>query len=129
MQLGQESVRFLSMHRRLDYAWRDSVDPDSLARIFNRERLCCRVQSTLRQRRQRRRHAAICVINEAGRDLYDVPGAPLQHLLGCEAGDVKKATEIDTKHVGIIFVGIVSERLCDEDTGIVDERVDAAEAL
>ena len=54
---------------------------------------------------------------------------PYQHFAGCAPGDEEKAVEIDAKDVGVIVVRIISERLGDEGTGIVDKRVDAAEAI
>jgi len=50
-------------------------------------------------------------------------------ILSRAPGDMEKAVKIDAEHVGIIFVRIVGERLCDEDAGIIDECVDATEAL
>jgi hypothetical protein len=69
------------------------------------------------------------VIDEAGRDLHNVPGSLLQHLLGCALSDMEKPVDIDGQHVSKIFVRIVGEMFCDEDARIVDERVDAAEEL
>src|SRR6516225_3295885 len=41
---------------------------------------------------------------------------------------MEEAVKIDAQYVGVVFVRIFGERLSDENAGIVDERVDAAEA-
>ncbi len=45
------------------------------------------------------------------------------------AGDVEEAVQIGRQHRGIVLVGVVGERLGDEDAGIVDQRVDLTELL
>ena len=53
----------------------------------------------------------------------------LQHF-GCdEFGESEEAAEVERQNRSVIVVGIVGERLGDEDAGIVDQRVDAAEAF
>ena len=69
------------------------------------------------------------VIDQAGRDLDDVAAALLLHLGDGELGDVEEARDVDADHGRIVFGGVLRERLGDEDAGVVDQRVDAAEAL
>jgi len=38
------------------------------------------------------------MIDEAGRDLYDVPKTLLQYFPGCPPGDVEEAVEIHAEH-------------------------------
>ena len=40
----------------------------------------------------------------------------------------KKPADVDAHHRRIVLGRVLRERLCDEDAGIVDQRVDAAEA-
>src|SRR5690242_21884621 len=65
MLFGEVFMRLWCVHRRLDRAGRNRVDADTLARVFDRKRLRCRVQATLRQGCQD--HTAAAVFIEAGR--------------------------------------------------------------
>src|SRR5450432_4096386 len=53
-QLGEKVVRGRRVHRRLDDAWRDGVDPHSSLRDLDRERLRERVQTALAERGEAR---------------------------------------------------------------------------
>jgi hypothetical protein len=50
----------------------------------------------------------------------------LLHLGDGELGRVEEPGEIDTQDGVIVGLSVLGERLCDEGTGVVDERVDSS---
>ncbi|MNG00446.1 hypothetical protein D3C84_833820 [compost metagenome] len=48
------------------------------------------------------------------------------HLGDGELGDVEEAIQVHRQHIGVVFSGVLGERFGDEDTGVVDQGVDAA---
>ena len=68
------------------------------------------------------------LIDQGGRDLDDVAGPLLLHLGDGELRDVEEAGNVGAHHRRIVLGGVLRERLCDEDAGIVDQRVDTAKA-
>lgn len=68
------------------------------------------------------------MVDQAGGDVDDVPGALFEHLGDRQLGDVEEAVEVHGQHVYVVFVGVVGEGFGDEDAGVVDQAVDAAEA-
>ena len=56
------------------------------------------------------------------------PLPSLQHFANGPLGQREESGEIDSDHRCIVVSGVIGERLGDEHAGIVDERVDAAEA-
>jgi hypothetical protein len=117
------------VHRRLDDAEGDGADAYAAPRILDRERArdCC--QAALRQGRQRRRRPAPGVIDEAGRDVDDVAAALDGHLADRTLRDVEEAGEVHGGGRIEILLRVVGERLADEDSGVVDQRVDAPEPV
>jgi molybdenum-dependent DNA-binding transcriptional regulator ModE len=68
------------------------------------------------------------MVDEACRDLHDMAAALLLHLGDGQLRDAKEAGEVDAQDRRVIGLGILGKGLCNEDAGIVDQRVDAAEA-
>jgi len=69
------------------------------------------------------------MVDQAGRDVHQVTSAlPGQHRGDGAAGHLEEAPQVDSSHGVIVLVGVVGERLGDEDAGIVDDGVDPAEA-
>src|SRR4029078_121834 len=66
MQCRQGVVGRRMVHRGADYPEGDSVTADTAAGVFYRQRLGYRVQPALGQRRQRRGHRRVGVVDEAG---------------------------------------------------------------
>lgn len=64
------------------------------------------------------------MVHQAGGDLHDMPTSLLLHLGDCQLSDVEEAGEIDCHHGGIVGAGVLGEWLGDENTSVVDERVD-----
>src|SRR5258706_15204018 len=119
MQVCKEFVSFGSMHRRLDDAGSNGVDPDALLCVLDRQRLRGGAQSAFGQRGEDRRNDAVRVVDEAGRDLHDVTRTLLQHFGRDPFGEPKETSEIDRKDRSVISFGIVDERLGDEDARVV----------
>lgn len=69
------------------------------------------------------------MIDQAGRDLDDVAAALVEHLLDRQLGDAEEAAQVDAGNRVVVLLRVLGERFADEDTGIVDQRVDTAEAL
>ena len=53
--------------------------------------------------------------------------ALLLHLGDGELRDVKEPADVDAQDRCVVGLGVLGERLADEDAGVVDERVDPAE--
>ncbi|MNF83946.1 hypothetical protein D3C84_662850 [compost metagenome] len=51
----------------------------------------------------------------------------LFHLGDGELGDVEEAVEVHRQHIGVVFCGVRGEWLGNEDAGVVDQGIDAAE--
>ena len=116
------------MHRGADHAEGDGVGANPAAGVLDRERLGYRVQPALRQRRQRRRHLRVGVVDQAGGDVHDVAAAALrQHRGHCGTRNLEEATHVHSRDGVIVLVGVLGERLGDEDPGVVDHGVDPAE--
>ena len=115
------------MHRRFDDAKRDRIHADAATSVFDGERLGRRVESPFRERRKHGGHGGHCVIDEASGDLDDVAAAPLLHLGHGELRDMEKPSGIDAQDSREVGLGVLRERLADEDAGVVDECVDAPE--
>ena len=69
------------------------------------------------------------VVGQGRGDVDDVAGSLLQHLDDGALGQREEPSEIDADHRFVVIGGVVGERLGDIHPGIVDETVDAAEAL
>ena len=74
------------------------------------------------------RHTAHWLVNQAGRDSYDMTTPRLAHHLYRALGHMKEAGDIGGDVGRVVVVRIGDERLGDERAGVVDQRVDAAEA-
>lgn len=127
MQIPQCFVSFLTMHRRFDDAWADRVHPNPALGVLNGQGFGRRVQTTLGQRRQYRRYPVDGVVRQAGGDVDDVAATLFFHLGDRELGDVEEAIQVHRQHSGVVFLGVGGERFGDEDSGVVDQGVDAAE--
>ncbi|MNY70140.1 hypothetical protein D3C86_2082130 [compost metagenome] len=44
-------------------------------------------------------------------------------------GDVEEAIQVHREHIGVVFSGVFGEGFGDEDPGVVDQGVDAAETF
>ena len=117
------------MHRRPDHSKRDRVDPDTARGVLDGERARDRVQSSLCQRRQSSRRRAPRVVDEAGADVDDVAAALDEHLSDRTLSDVEEPGEVDRRDRGVLIEGVVGERLADEESGVVDQRVDPTEPV
>jgi hypothetical protein len=67
------------------------------------------------------------VVDQACRDLHDMAAGLIFHLRDGALRDVEEAGNVHVQHGRVIGVGILRERLGDEDAGVVDKRVDAPE--
>src|SRR5258707_684926 len=111
----------------IDHAGSNGVHPNSLFCVLDRQGLRGRVQPTFGHRGKDRGNVAVGVIDKAGRNLHNVTRPLLQHFGGDALGDPEEAAKIDRYDRSVIVLGIINQRLCDEDSSIVDEGVDASE--
>lgn len=128
MQRAQCRVGFFAMHRRLDDARRYRVHPDSALGVFDGQGFGGGVEAALGQGSEDRGHTVYRVVGQAGGDVDHVALALFFHLGDGQLGDVEEAVEVDRQHRCVVFRGVGGERFGDEDAGVVDQGVDAAEA-
>jgi hypothetical protein len=67
------------------------------------------------------------VLNQAGTDIDDVPGALEEHRANRALGHVEEAGQIYAGDGGEVVGRVLVERLADEEPGIVYESVDSPE--
>ena len=129
-KLVTESViAFRRVHRRLDDARRDRVDPDAAGGVLDGQRPGGRGQAALGQRGQHRGRAGVRDLRDRGRDVDHMAAVPLQHLGDGPLSQPEESAEVDADQQGVVLGGVVGERLGDEDAGVVDQGVDASETL
>ena len=68
------------------------------------------------------------MIDEARGDVDDVSAALLRHVTDDALREVEEATRVHGRHRCEV-VGVLQERFANEDPRVVDQRVDAAEAV
>jgi hypothetical protein len=78
--------------------------------------------------RQDRRHSIDRVVGHAGRDADNVTARMLLHFSDCKLRDTEETGEVHGRNRCVVISGVAGKRLGDEDAGVVDQRVDAAEA-
>ncbi len=86
VQAGERLVVLDRVHRGLDDTRRDGVDPDAPAGVLDGQGLGRGVEATLGQRRQDGWHAAVRLVDEAGRDADDVTAAARRADAAAPAG-------------------------------------------
>jgi hypothetical protein len=69
------------------------------------------------------------LIRDYRRDVYHVPGFLLFHLRNHLLGHVKETGHIGIHHQIVIIFGVVSERLGNVNSGIVNQEINPAEML
>ena len=67
------------------------------------------------------------MVDQAGGDLHDVAAALFLHFRNRQLGDAEEAGKVDPERAGEIGLAVLGEWFCDEDAGVVDQRIDAAE--
>ena len=128
-QFAESLVVLLGMHRSLDDARRDSVGADATGGVLDRQRLGGGLNAALGQRRQHRRDVGVGVVDEAGGDVDDVAAALREHLRNGQLGHAEEPGHVHSDRGGELFLRVVGEGLGDEDPGVIDQGVYAAEAL
>ena len=129
MQSRKLRVCFYRVHRGLDDARRHGVDPDTTACVFGGVGLCGRIQSALCQCGEHRRHVCARLVGQSGGDVDDMPGSRCLHDGDRPLADMEEPGEIDRYELVELGGTVRGEGLGQELTGIVDDRVYAAEAL
>src|SRR5471030_298596 len=126
MQVAQCRVGFFTVHRRLDDPGAHRVHANAAFGVFDCQGFGRCAQAAFGQRGQHRRHTVNGVVHQAGGDVDDVPGALFEHFGDRQLGDVEEPVEVHAQHIFVVFVGVAGEGFGDEDTGVVDQAVDAA---
>jgi len=129
MERGKERMDFERMHGGLDNSRRDGIHSHAIFGIFYRQGFRRGVQRTLGERCEDSRHAAHRLVNQAGSDSYDMTTPRLAHQLHRTLGHMKEACDIGGDVVSVFVIRIGGERLGHERAGVVDQRIDAAEAI
>ena len=127
--LPSPCVAFRRVHRGLDDAGRDGVDPDAARGVLHGQRLGDGRQAALGQRGQRRRRGGVRDLGQGGRDVDHVAAVPHGHLGDDPAGQPEEPGQVHAGDGGVILGGVLGERLRDVHPGVVDQGVDAAEPV
>src|SRR6202163_1576566 len=117
----------LTDHLGLDETGRDGVDRDAAARHLQREALGEPEQPGFGRRVIRLADVARLADDRA--DVDDAPGTALDHVLDHALDHAERAEQVDVEHVAPVVVRHLAHRLVDGDAGVVDQEVDAPEAL
>jgi len=120
---------FGRVHGGLDNSRRDGIHSHAVFGMFYRQGSRRGVQRTLGERCEDTRHAAHRLVNQAGRDSYDMTTPGLAHYLHRALGHMKEACDIGGDVGSVVVMRIGDERLGYEHAGVVDQRIDAAEAI
>ena len=128
-QFAEGLVVLLGMHRSLDDARRDSVDANAAGGVLDRQRLGSGLHAALGQRRQHRRNVGVGVVDQAGGDVDDVAAALSEHVRDGQLGHAEEPGQVHSDRGGELVLRVVGEGLGDEDPGVIDQGVYAAEAL
>jgi hypothetical protein len=75
------------------------------------------------------RHAAHRLVDQAESDGYDMTTPRLAHHLHRALGHMKEACDISGDVGSVVVIRIGGERLGYERAGVVDQRIEAAEAI
>jgi hypothetical protein len=129
MELRERLIRLRRMPGCLDHAGRDRVHANSAFGVFDRERLCDRVEAPFGQRCESGRAPRIRMIDQAGRDVDDMAGALLRHGRDRGLRDMEEAGKVDGQRLAEVGFRVVREFLADKYAGIVHKRVNSAEAV
>ena len=69
------------------------------------------------------------MIDEARGDVDDVSAALLRHVADDALREVEEAIQVHGRHRDEVVGGVVQKRFADEDSRVVDQRVDAPETI
>src|SRR5215471_2734474 len=117
------------MHRRLGDSRRDRIYANTLFGVLDRKRSCRGIQTTLSERRKHSRHAGHRLVDEAGRDGYDMTISLLVHDLYRPLRHMKETRNIGCDIGSVVVIRICGKRLGHEYTCVINQRVDAIEAI
>jgi DNA-binding CsgD family transcriptional regulator len=127
--VAQPFVAVGRVHRGLDDARRDGVDPDAARGVLDGQGSGHRGQAALGQRGQRAGLAGRRGLGLGGCDVDHVTAVPPDHLGDDPPGQPEEPVQVDPGDQRVVLRGVLGERLGDEHAGVVDQRVDAPEPL
>ena len=111
MERGKERMDVGRVHGGLDNSRRDGIHAHAVFGMFYRQGSRRGVQRTLGERCEDTRHAAHRLVNQAGRDSYDMTTPRLAHQLHRALGHVKEACDIGGDVGSVVVMRIGDERL------------------
>ena len=118
------------MQRGVDDARRDSVESNTLFRVFQSQTSHHRVQATLSDHGNGSRLAGNWIVGQRGGDAHDAAAALLRlHLFNRKLRDVNEACEVGRDEGAKVVRSVFRERLHYEDAGVRDDGIDRAELL
>ena len=68
------------------------------------------------------------MLDQCGRDLYHMARTLLNHRADGLLRDIEKPVQVRRKEIPILLIGTLRELVGNENSGVVDQRIDAAEA-
>jgi hypothetical protein len=107
-----EVLELRMIHRRLDDAQRNRVDPDTALCIFDDKQFRRAIEATFDQRGEHRWYTFDGVVDQARRHLYDVPPTLPFHLSDGRLRDTKEARDVDARDcckVGLRAKGLATK--------------------
>jgi len=115
------------VHRRLDHARGHGVYADVAGRVLDRKAPRGCGKAAFGQRGKDRWHRRIGMLDECGRDLHHMARSLLNHRVDCMLRDVEKPVQVRRKKIPVLLNGILCELVGNENSRVVDQRIDAAE--
>ena len=129
MELRQRRMIILGVHRRVDVAGRHRVEPDVVRCVLQCQSLTYGWHRRFRKHRQKSRHAAARLIREDCRDVHYMPRLLLLHLRDHLLRHEEVAGHIGVHYQIVVVLGVLGERLGNENACVVNQQVDTAEML
>src|SRR6266403_4041214 len=117
------------IHRGVDDPWRNRVETDTLARKFNRQRTCDRLQPPLCEVCKTCRNPRYGLACERRRDIHDMAELLPAHLLNGELGNVEEPRKVCFTYHSELFDRVFGEGLRDKNSRIVHQQINSPKIL
>ena len=128
-QAAEAMIVAAGVHRGRDDARGDGVDPDATGAILDGQRAGGRGQAALGQGGQHRGRTGVSGFSDDGADVDHVAAVPHRHLANGALRQPEEPGDADSHHGGVIGGGVAGERLGNDHARVIDQGVDAAEAV
>src|ERR1700751_560188 len=117
------------IHRCVNDPWRNRVETDTLARKFNRQRTCDRLQTTLCEVCNTRCYRRYRLAFERRRGFPYISEFLPAHLLNGELGNVEEPRKVCFSSHSELFNRVFGEGLRDKNSRIVHQQINSPKIL